>query len=300
MTDVLIGPRQKRVQKRVRKQIRKRQIGIYAITNILNNKVYIGSSVVINRRWVEHKRTLNNNSHPNIHLLRAWLKDKSDSFQFSIIEFCDSDVLLDRESYWITYYKSLSPEFGYNLNMPNAINISKSFPRNKHSIGLRYKLKIVVININTQIVIIDIKPNVFFITGISDSKISRVMSYWKQIFVDPNLKMKNKHRTCEGYIFMNEIYYDSQFDYINYVKPRAVAIRKPAKVKISKLPIPYSERNIKRIKVLCRNIKTGEETICTSVLACSKEMNFKLNKIHHVTQKAFGLRSHRGFYFSRI
>ena len=36
-------------------------IGIYKIENIINNKVYIGSSNNIERRWKEHKRLLNNN-----------------------------------------------------------------------------------------------------------------------------------------------------------------------------------------------------------------------------------------------
>lgn len=31
-------------------------IGIYKIQNILNDKVYIGSSIDINRRWTTHKR----------------------------------------------------------------------------------------------------------------------------------------------------------------------------------------------------------------------------------------------------
>ena len=32
--------------------------GIYEIRNVLNNKVYIGSSVDIPERWNEHKREL--------------------------------------------------------------------------------------------------------------------------------------------------------------------------------------------------------------------------------------------------
>ena len=35
-------------------------IGIYKITNISNNKCYIGQSVNIERRWMQHKETMNN------------------------------------------------------------------------------------------------------------------------------------------------------------------------------------------------------------------------------------------------
>ena len=36
-------------------------IGIYMIRNLSNNKVYIGQSTNINRRWNDHKMKLKNN-----------------------------------------------------------------------------------------------------------------------------------------------------------------------------------------------------------------------------------------------
>ena len=45
--------------------------GIYCIKNLINNKIYVGSSVNIEQRFTEHKHGLNNNTHHNSHLQRS-------------------------------------------------------------------------------------------------------------------------------------------------------------------------------------------------------------------------------------
>ena len=42
--------------------------GIYKITNIVNNKIYVGSAINISNRFKTHKRLLKNNIHFNSHL----------------------------------------------------------------------------------------------------------------------------------------------------------------------------------------------------------------------------------------
>ena len=73
--------------------------GIYKITNILNGKSYIGLSSNIKQRWVQHKRNLNNNVHHNLHLQSAWNKYGKKYFTFSVLEYCDLDILPEREIY---------------------------------------------------------------------------------------------------------------------------------------------------------------------------------------------------------
>jgi predicted GIY-YIG superfamily endonuclease len=46
-------------------------IGIYSIRNMVNNKLYIGSSTYVQKRLVEHRRCLKNNIHTNQHLQHA-------------------------------------------------------------------------------------------------------------------------------------------------------------------------------------------------------------------------------------
>lgn len=89
--------------------------GIYKIVNIINNKLYIGQSVDIYKRWNYHKYELNNNKHFNIHLQNSWNKYGEDNFKFEIIEICPKDRLNDKEKYYIMFYNS-NNENGYNIS----------------------------------------------------------------------------------------------------------------------------------------------------------------------------------------
>lgn len=86
--------------------------GIYKIHNILNNKVYVGQSLNIERRWESHINKLNKNNHHNAHLQSAWNKYSKNNFVFTIIEICTNDIN-NREIFWINYYDSFYN--GYNL-----------------------------------------------------------------------------------------------------------------------------------------------------------------------------------------
>lgn len=90
-----------------------KQCGIYQILNTNNNKRYIGLSVDIYTRWQQHKQSLKNQTHRNIHLQRAWNIYGEESFDFSILELCDKEELAKREIFWIQYYDSFNN--GYNM-----------------------------------------------------------------------------------------------------------------------------------------------------------------------------------------
>lgn len=85
-------------------------VGIYKIENLINKKIYIGSSIDITKRWRKHKFELNKNIHPNTYLQRAWNKYGSSNFSFKIIEYCGQNNIASREQ---SYLNSLNPE--YNL-----------------------------------------------------------------------------------------------------------------------------------------------------------------------------------------
>jgi group I intron endonuclease len=80
--------------------------GIYIIKNIINNKVYIGYSKDIHKRFEQHRKELNNNNKKyNPHLQAAWNKYKEENFIFDILEICDYDKLPEREIFWAYTYK---------------------------------------------------------------------------------------------------------------------------------------------------------------------------------------------------
>jgi group I intron endonuclease len=100
-------------------------IGIYKITCIANNKVYIGQSANIDGRFYQHKHELKNNKHCNQHLQSSYNKYKKDFFDYKIIEIIDineedineediNEKLTILEQYYIDYYKSMDREYGFN------------------------------------------------------------------------------------------------------------------------------------------------------------------------------------------
>lgn len=89
--------------------------GIYCIENTINNKKYIGLSRDINRRWLEHRSELNRGEHVNQYLQSSWDKYGEDAFKFYIVELCATEILSEKERYYINKYRTLSHEDGYNL-----------------------------------------------------------------------------------------------------------------------------------------------------------------------------------------
>lgn len=86
---------------------------IYKITNLVNNKCYIGKTErTIKERWEEHLRKRNSLDLP---LYRALNKYGINNFQIEQLEECSSQLVDERETYWITYYNSC--EQGYNCTL---------------------------------------------------------------------------------------------------------------------------------------------------------------------------------------
>ena len=87
-------------------------IGIYKITNLVNNKCYIGQSVHIERRWIEHTQP----SADSI-IAKAIRKYGKDNFKFEVLEevdLADIEVLDDLEEMYIALNDSVVPN-GYNI-----------------------------------------------------------------------------------------------------------------------------------------------------------------------------------------
>ena len=73
-------------------------VGLYKITNIVNGKFYIGSSIDIQRRWRDgHISKLNCGNHDNLHLQRAWNKYGQTRFKFELYRICTPTNLLGEE-----------------------------------------------------------------------------------------------------------------------------------------------------------------------------------------------------------
>ena len=79
--------------------------GIYVIRNIVNDNIYIGSSVNIKKRFCQHRNSLRKNKHHNKYLQRSWNKYGEENFEFVVIEHHSyPEKILGRENQYILLY----------------------------------------------------------------------------------------------------------------------------------------------------------------------------------------------------
>lgn len=106
-------------------------IGIYKIENSINNKVYIGQSTNIEKRFAQHKSPYEQERFSDKPLYKAFSKYGIQNFNFEVLEECDIEKLNEKECYWIKKYNSLCHEFGYNIRSGGECNAGEDHPNHK-------------------------------------------------------------------------------------------------------------------------------------------------------------------------
>jgi hypothetical protein len=88
--------------------------GIYRITNRIDGRVYIGTSVDIRKRWITHfKRAAGVETETQNLLYPAMRTHGLENFDFEILEEVENDRLNEREKYWQEFYKA--KDFGLSV-----------------------------------------------------------------------------------------------------------------------------------------------------------------------------------------
>jgi group I intron endonuclease len=154
-------------------------IGIYAIKNKINNKMYIGKGVSIEGRWASHKTGLRKNSHGNDYLQKAWNKYGEENFDFVVLEITDRESLSDREISLIFQHKTANRDFGYNISLGGDGGLHSEETKRKISIGNKGKK----LSIEHR------------------SKLSRVKSEAEKEKISKTKKEKNKGKISENFFW---------------------------------------------------------------------------------------------------
>jgi len=85
---------------------------IYKITNLKNNKIYIGKTINIKKRWERHQYLASTGT--KRHLYNAMRYYGVENFTIDVVETCLDEMADDRERFWIEKTKSYKKEIGYN------------------------------------------------------------------------------------------------------------------------------------------------------------------------------------------
>lgn len=135
-----------------------KKVGVYTITNLITNKIYVGSTKnSFYERWRLHFKSLKNNNHHSKKLQFSVNKYGLNNFKFEILEITEREIANNIEQYWLNilnpiklgYNVSYSVNggcFGCKMSELNKLKISKANKNNKHHLNHKHeedvKLKI--------------------------------------------------------------------------------------------------------------------------------------------------------------
>lgn len=85
--------------------MKKASIGIYSFVNTVTGVRYIGQSRNLENRRKEHVRSLKRGDHHSKYFQRSTEEHGFDVFVYSILEYCDHEILTIREQFWLDFYK---------------------------------------------------------------------------------------------------------------------------------------------------------------------------------------------------
>jgi len=209
---------------------KKEIVGVYMIQNVVNKRVYIGSSTYAQRRLSDHRRKLKGNYHlRNKELQQEWNEYGESAFIFHILEEFDSGIteedLLEQEYKWIIHFKAHENEFGFNKEDPRTRERIGKVNFKERERGLNIN-PVMGVNINTK-EIIEFK-NPYEASQSLNTNIKRIhecLSYWK--YDDEGRRGRKKsHR---NFIFVYKSQYDSDYDYLGYSLPPKQRAPRPKK-----------------------------------------------------------------------
>lgn len=105
--------------------------GIYAIYNYEKNKIYIGQSIDIARRWQQHVQKANDE--PDTSELYRDLHNAPFKMDFKILEICSEKELNEREQHHINSHKEAGYQFYNKISAPSEGRYATSKVKKKEN-----------------------------------------------------------------------------------------------------------------------------------------------------------------------
>lgn len=174
--------------------------GIYKITNIVNNKFYIGSTYCFLSRKNHHFNSLLHNKHVNKYLQNAYNKYGVNNFKFEILAKCPKEYLLKLEQWFIDTQKP-----NYNFQKTAGSNLGIKFSEeHKQKIGLKNKNKIRSSELKLRLSIIKKQnPNIelykLIVNKAKEINSIKVLKYNKQMkFIEEYSSMTEAAKSVNG------------------------------------------------------------------------------------------------------
>ena len=168
-------------------------IGVYKITNLINQKSYIGISVDIDDRWGQHLDKYNWKREPNKLLYKAFKKYGVENFKFEVLEECAITELSQKEKEYVALYDTYHN--GYNATSGGEDFHGESHPGHKLN-------KEDVIDIRTRYKNLERKNEVYelYKDRIGESGFHKIWNCetWKGVMEEvytPEIKEFHRHNT---------------------------------------------------------------------------------------------------------
>lgn len=265
---------------------------IYSITNLINNKMYIGQTArTWQERWKDH---LDYYRDLNIQrpLYRAMRKYGIENFSFSIIENCPDEKLDEREQYWINEKQTWIAEYpdkGYNLTQggSNGTKYSYDYIRTLYKDGMtqseiKEELKCDPLVIRQAI----LTDNTITIQDKQEHRHSAAIKAQKRMMkkvqaIDPS--------TNEIYKIFNSISEASKFFNIDHACI-STAIRKGRPHKCKNYYWEYYNKDDQArntVSIISTDINTNIKTIYPSIAEAARQCNLNSSNIIEAINKGW-------------
>ena len=109
---------------------------IYVIKNDINDKVYVGQTIqTLKKRFNGHCCYSKSDRSDRMYIKRAIHKYGKEHFSIELIEECPTELLNERESFWINKFDSYNN--GYNLTLGGSESNSFSLHRLENTIDIK-------------------------------------------------------------------------------------------------------------------------------------------------------------------